>query len=97
MTDRPEVSGLSPRSASELGGVKITVRGNNLGKDADDLMGASNANSHVPSVEGHVLTSGIFCFIFPCSAHNMWDRSHGERRVGDAAQNSCAAIARKTG
>lgn len=39
MADRPEVSGLSPRSASELGGIKITIRGNNLGKDADDLIG----------------------------------------------------------
>lgn len=41
MGDRPEVSGLSPRSASETGGIKINVRGNNLGLDADDLIGES--------------------------------------------------------
>lgn len=39
MGERPEVSGLSPRSGTETGGVKITIRGNNLGTDAYDLMG----------------------------------------------------------
>eukprot|EP01134_Creolimax_fragrantissima_P004259 CFRG4259T1 len=38
---RPEIVGLSPSFASSVGGSKVTVRGQNLGIDADDLIGVT--------------------------------------------------------
>eukprot|EP00123_Amoebidium_parasiticum_P016232 comp23347_c0_seq2/m.38526 comp23347_c0_seq2/g.38526 ORF comp23347_c0_seq2/g.38526 comp23347_c0_seq2/m.38526 type:complete len:741 (-) comp23347_c0_seq2:29-2251(-) len=38
---RPEVSGLSPKTATSAGGIKVTIRGQHLGINSDDLIGVT--------------------------------------------------------
>jgi hypothetical protein len=50
------VNGLRPSSSSELGGISVTIRGENLGQDAADIVGTCGAWA-------------IFClFLFLCLA-----------------------------
>ncbi|XP_062517060.1 hepatocyte growth factor receptor-like isoform X2 [Corticium candelabrum] len=64
---QPEVTGISPRSGPISGGTRLTLRGSNLGRDSDDVIGLTVCGIDCLSSMEYSSPAKLICTTFPAS------------------------------
>ncbi|ESO10880.1 hypothetical protein HELRODRAFT_137950, partial [Helobdella robusta] len=64
----PQVSGVSPKEGPLNGGTKLTIRGQNLGRNKEDVIGLYVCGSNVLSSLEYISSNKLICTTKPWKA-----------------------------